>query len=142
MGIYFLAAGKSSRNRDRTLDTGHSVEEIGRYLSPPDVTRLCSFFGDDEPVFLWGANGDTELRCVRPDEYVVDVKNKVVAQIFSFCFWVYTSDTRLQAYVRWDEEKPKEKRRSYRYVYFLRHPLRTKRAEKAYFQNAFRELAN
>lgn len=139
MGIYFIAAGSSSKNRDKTLDKSHSVEEMCRFLPPKDCERLRRYFLSGGGVYLWGANekNANDVFSIKDGEYVVDVKNKVVVQVFRFCFSVKTKDTKLQEYVGWDREKPGDKKRPYRYVYFLSSPNSTVKKEKKYFQDAF-----
>jgi len=142
MGIYFIAAGSSSKNRTRTLDFGHRVEDVSRFLPQDAASQLAGCFEAEEPVYLWGANNLSQLGRVRIGEYTVDVKNKEVVQVFSFCFWTHTRDARLQAHLGWDQEKAKEDRRSYTYVSFLMRPQRTMRSDKQYFQSAFGQLDN
>lgn len=141
MGIYFIAAGGSSKkgNRNCTLDKYWEVEDICRFLEPEERGRLNRFFPNDEEVYLWGANDKStnQLEKVREGEYVVDVKNKEIVQVFEFCFWFKARDTKLQKYVRWDAEVLPNKRRPYMFVYFLRNPKRTHRREKQYYQDAF-----
>jgi len=55
MGIYFIAAGNSSKNREKTLDKSHRVEEICQFLSPKDGDSLKKYFPKGEGVYLWGA---------------------------------------------------------------------------------------
>ena len=136
MGIYFLAAGSASRNREKTLDKGHRVDALARYLDSEHSDELRSCFGG-QLAYLWGANKEGDLGSLSRGSYVVDVKNRRVIQVFRFGFFVVTSDTRLQDHVGWDQEKPKEERRPYRYVYFLSSPINTRRTEKAFFQSAF-----
>lgn len=139
MGIYFIAAGSSSKNREKTLDKSYSVEEIRQYMLPKDTDYLKNCFPKREGVYLWGANDKniSDLSKLKAGEYVVDVKNKVVMQVFSYCFYIKTDNKRLQEFVGWDKEKPIAKRRPYQYVYFLKSPLPTTKKDKNYFQNAF-----
>jgi len=87
MGIYFIAAGTSSGNRKRTLDKSWSFEEVYDVF-PQDV---C------DRVYLWGANEGSKnyLTKVHEREYVVDVENTEIIQIFEFCFWFKSSHTPL-----------------------------------------------
>ena len=157
MGLYFIAAGPGqpssttgtrAKNREKSLDKNFSVDEIREYLNPEDVTRLNNHYPNGNGVFIWGANqGRTfnQLSKVSEGEYVVDVKNKKVIQIFKFCFYVDTvDDTRLQEYIGWDKEKDENERRPYRYVFFLKDPQSPGRdqTEKSYFQSAFDMLNN
>ena len=129
MGIYFIAAGTSSKNRQRTLDKPHSFEEISSFLSPNERDELGKLFTKNEGIYVWGANRKNlnDLQQIRKGEFVVDVKNKVVIQIFKFCFFIETHNTRLQEFLGWDQEKPLANRRPYHYVYFLREPTPTRR---------------
>lgn len=134
MGVYFIAAGSSSDNRSRTLDTAHQVSDFKPYLSQAHMQQLDRHFPDGQPVFLWGATegSRTHLQKVRPDDFVVDFKNQEVAHVFRFAFMVDTgSDSRLQRYVGWDQ------RRNYRYVYFLKSPMVPVNRNKQFFLNAF-----
>lgn len=140
MGVYFIAAGATSKNRNKTLDKAHKVEDILEYLTAEEKNGFRKAFPKNEDVFLWGANKGksyNELVNVKSGEYVVDVKNKKVMQVFVFCFFIATTDTRLQEFLGWDREKATEDRRPYKYVYFLKSPLSTLRTEKEYFQHAF-----
>lgn len=139
MGIYFIAAGISSENRKRTLDKSWRVEDVCGVLPQDVCDRVCAFFPEGNGVYLWGANKSSvpDLEKVCEYEYVVDVKNKEIIQIFEFCFWFKSSDTRLQERVGWDEEKPRNERRPFNYIYFLRNPTKTRRMKKVYFQRAF-----
>jgi len=138
-GIYFIAAGKSSRNRQRSLDTSFSVRQLRQYIGPPVLASLEKWFRLDEPIYVWGATERkaAELSQVQAGEYAVDVMNKTVVQVFTFCFAYKSSDHRLQRFIKWDEEKPKDARRPWPYVYFLRDPKPTRHVQKSFFQNAF-----
>lgn len=144
MGIYFIAAGKSSKNREKTLEKPWNIEDICRFISSEDCDRLRRFFPIGHGIYVWGANKGSylEVEKVREDEYVVDVKNKKVKQIFQYCFLIKTEDTRLQEYLGWDSEKPHSERRQYKYVYFLRNPFETTNDKKEYFQEALGLLSN
>ena len=93
-------------------------------------------------VYAWGANRVGDLNRLEAGDFVVDVRNKKVVQVFRFVYWIETEDTRLQEYIGWDTEKPKEKRRPYKIVYFLTDPMRTIRTQKVFFQKAFAEESN
>ncbi len=148
MGIYFIAAGSKTRNREKSLEKSFSVSEIERFLKPTDVMHLKNSYPSGIGIFVWGANqGRTfnQLSNVSKGEYVVDVKNKVVVQIFKFCFYIDAgNDNRLQEYIGWDREMPDYERRPYKYVFFLKGPQSPGRdqKEKNYFQSAFEELNN
>ena len=144
MGIYFIAAGSSSKNRAKTLDRSHSVKEICQFLTPKDCDCLKSFFPEGIGVYIWGANdrNKSDLSQLKADEYVLDVKNTEVMQIFRYCFFVHTNSSGLQEFLEWDKEKPRAQRRPYQYVYFLKSPLPTSKKDKKYFQNAFDLNAN
>jgi len=144
MGIYFIAAGASSKNRVKSLDKPHKVTDISKYLSQENIIKLKHYFDEHEPIYLWGANElkHKELSKVKQGEYVVDVKNSDVIQIFRYCFYVETSNQALQNYIGWDYEKPAHLRRPYKYVFFLKSPLNTTRKDKSYFQEAFDQTHN
>jgi len=139
MGVYFIAAGKSSKNREKTLEKSWSLEDICRFISSEDCDRMRRFFQSGHGIYVWGADKGSysEVEKVREGEYVVDVKNKEVMQIFQYCFLIKTEDTRLQEYLGWDSEKPYSERRQYKNVYFLKTPRKTKNDKKNYFQEAF-----
>jgi hypothetical protein len=50
---------------------------------------------------------------------------------------IKTKNTRLQEFLGWDKEKPKEERRPYHFVYFLKSPVPTQRTDKKDFQTDF-----
>lgn len=139
MGIYFIAAGKASNNRGKTLDNAHTVKEISEYLIPSHANMLRQFFKDSDNVYVWGANERSafDLSKVRSGEYVVDVNNAKVVQVFKFAFSIKTTDTRIQDYLGWDEGKPPAQRRPYGQVFFLMSPCITSKNDKKYFQAAF-----
>jgi hypothetical protein len=138
-GIYFIAAGSSSNNRLKTLDKPWSIQIIDRYVPEHIVEKLKYHFPDGKNIFAWGANEKSfsELSRVKTNEYVVDIKNKEVVQLFQFCFWYKTINTSLQNLFGWDQEKPASTRRLYSYVYFLSNPRPTMIRKKEYFQSAF-----
>lgn len=145
MGVFFIAAGGSSKNRAKSLERGFLLKDLGPYVGTQVVEQLRRDFGEVDRIYLWGANqGITynELRRVQRNEYVVDVKNKDVVQVFRFCFYIQTRDTRLQDFIGWDAEKPKQKRRPFHFPYFLADPRPTRRREKRFFQGAFAQLEN
>ena len=147
MGIYFIPAGPGpgppySKNREKSLDKGFLASELTPFLPPESSRRLKQHFGDSDQVYAWGANRLGDLEKPSPGDFVVDVNRQVVVRIFRFAFWVRTNDTRLQEYIGWDREKPKEDRRPYHFVYFLKSPQTTSRREKAYYQRAFGLEAN
>jgi len=144
MGVLFIAAGSSSKNREKTLERPHTLSEIDQFLQMKEREYLKSFFPDGQGVYLWGANPKNfdQLSQVRKGEYAVDVKNKKVIQVFHYCFFIETADTRLQEFVGWDREKAKSDRRPYKYVYFLKSPLSTRQNSKEYFQSAFNQGSN
>jgi hypothetical protein len=144
MGIYFIPAGSSSKNRLKTLDKRHAVGEICPFLSPKESDELKRFFNDTEDVYIWAAaqRSFNELSQVSREEYVVDVKNKQVIQIFKYCFFIHTHNTRLRDFLGWDQEKDSGCRRSIDYVYFLKSPIPTKRKLKIFFQTAFNLTSN
>ena len=139
MGIYFIAAGKSSKNRERTLDISHSTAEISDFLSTYDLEKLKIDFPSGKGIYIWGANEGSynHLSSVKRGEYVVDIKNNEVVQVFIYCYFFKTKDTKLQEFLGWDSEKPEKERRPYNFVYFLKSPHSTWIKEKSYFQKAF-----
>ncbi len=56
MGIYFIAAGKSSENRKKTLDISHSIQEISDFLPAYDLEKLGIDFPSGRGVYILGAN--------------------------------------------------------------------------------------
>jgi hypothetical protein len=141
-GVYFVAAGESSQNRKKSLDRGHPLDSLRKYIGPQCARELERFFPNNELIYLWGANKEKDLGELSPGDYVVDVKNKAVMQVFSFCFHMKVEDERLQEHIGWDSNKPKEGKRLYHHIYFLKDPLPTKRKEKGYFQRAFEQDDN
>lgn len=137
MGIYFMAAGKSSENRMKTLVRPWKLSDIESYLPHSVIVKLSEFFPSGSGIFAWGDNSENPISNVQSGEYVVDVRNEDVIQIFKFCFCFKSEDTRLQEKFGWDAEKPESERRKYRYVYFLSHPQRTSRKDKSFFGQAF-----
>lgn len=136
-GVYFIAAGASSKNRSKSLDQGHLRDALADYLDPSTSKLLQEHFDKDEPIFLWGANRIGNLDKLEFGDYVVDVKNQSVVQIFQFKFIFETSDSKLQNWIGWDAEKPTNEQRPYQFVYFLGNPQKTFRSDKDYFQLAF-----
>jgi hypothetical protein len=141
-GVYFIAAGQSSRNRSKSLDKSLEVVGLLPFVDSRLGTELLSHFGEDGGVFAWGANRVGDLDKLERGDYVVDVKNKQVVQIFKFQFYTHTSDTRLQRRIGWDDDKPANEQRPYDFIYFLSDPENTKNTKKSYFQTAFDEEKN
>lgn len=141
-GIYFIAAGTSSRNREKSLDRGLQIDAVSQHLESQFRNTLVQHFAVPELVYAWGANKRGNLDKLVPGDYVVDVKNRIVVQIFRFAFTIETRDSRLQDRIGWDAEKPSSERRPYQHVYFLRDPQKTVRTEKSYFQRAFGQEGN
>ena len=139
MGVYFIAAGSSSDNRQKTLDLSHSVDELEPYLSVGVARRLRGHFPDGRGVYLWGANRQGQLPRIREGEHVVDFDDQRVANVFRYCFFISTgSDTRLQRFVGWDEgRRSTAQRRAYPFVYFLRDPVKPRNRDKRFFLRAF-----
>ena len=73
MGIFFLAAGKSTENRKHTLDKSWRVEDVCGVLLPDVCDRVRAFFPAGDGVYLWGANkgSKNDLAKVCEREYVV-----------------------------------------------------------------------
>lgn len=138
-GIYLLAAGSSSKNRKKTLEKAWTLSDIKSLLPDHIIEKLNIHFPDGQGIYAWGANQRSfnELSQIKRGQFVVDVKNKEVVQLFKFCFWYKTTNTDLQNYFGWDSEKPISKRRPYSYVYFLSSPIKTRIRKKDYFQSAF-----
>ena len=93
---------------------------------------------------MWAAGQKSfnELSQVSSEEYVVDIKNKKVIQIFKYCFFIQAHNTRLRDFLGWDQEKDSGSRRSIDYIYFLKSPIHTRRKTKNYFQTAFNLTSN
>lgn len=139
MGVYFIAAGSSTKNREKTLERPHTVGELAECVPSYIASRLQQSYADGESVFAWGATDAraNTLAKVRPGEFVVDVDGPVVRQVFTFEFQFTTDDLRLQNYLGWDRERPLPEHRRYRHVYFLSSPQPTERTQKSWFQHAF-----
>lgn len=137
MGIYFIAAGTAKTdNREKSLDKAFKAHELKKF----NIAQIDDFFTPSENIYIWGANKGSlkQLLKVGKDDYVIDVKDTEVKQVFRFCFYIDTgNDSSLQEYIGWDAELSKEEKRSYRYVYFLKAPLQTKNKDKNYYKNAF-----
>lgn len=136
-GIYFIAAGSSSRNRQKSLDRPLDVAGLRQHLDAESQEQLRTIFEDDEFVYAWGANRRGDLDKLVPGDYVIDVKNKIVVWVFLYGFMIETRDTRLQDYIGWDREKPEDQRRPYQFVYFLKSRQPTRHHEKVFFKRAF-----
>ena len=141
-GVYFIAAGQSSRNREKSLDKSLPCENISELLSNNSRREFLQHRSATDVVYAWGANRVGDLNRLEAGDFVVDVRNKKVVQVFRFVYWIETEDTRLQEYIGWDTEKSKDKRRPYKIVYFLTDPMRTIRTQKVFFQKAFAEESN
>ena len=137
MGIYLIAAGKSSENRQKTLDKAWSLDQISGYVPAYVLEKLHTSYPSGAGIYAWGANTEADLSDIQKGEYVVDVKNKDIVQIFQFCFWYKSDHTRLQNLFGWDEEKPVADRRQYKYVYFLSNPTHSLRRHKSFLASAF-----
>lgn len=140
--MYLIAAGTSSKNRFKTLEKSWSINDIGKYLSDDIHDKIMYYFPNGLGIYAWGINRPNEISKVLPGEYVIDIKNKDVVQIFEFCFFFETNNQRLQNYFGWDHEKNKEEKRQYKYVYFLKNPQKTSRKKKSFFGNAFQLSQN
>lgn len=138
MGLYLMPAGTSSKNRDKSLDQSFTRNKLKPYVPESIFEKLKTHFDPNDPIYVWGANKGSVryLEKISEDEYVLDVKGKEVSNVFQFCFYYKTPDTKLQQFIGWDQEKPKEKRRPYRYVYFLKNPQKPKKSEKSYYGKA------
>lgn len=144
MGIYFIAAGTSSKNRKKSLDKGFKLADFKPYMPENEYQKLKNMYSNGDTVYVWGANKGSlhHLSKVRQGENVVDVKNKEVMNIFEFCFYYKSPDTNLQEFIGWDEEKPVSKRRPYRYPFFLKSPQSPDRNQKSFFARAFDQEHN
>ncbi|MEK6531078.1 MAG: hypothetical protein AABZ23_01130 [Deltaproteobacteria bacterium] len=144
MGIYFIAAGISSKNREISLDKGFKLDELWPFINKEGYNRLKEEYSTEDLIYIWGANERSikQLSLVQKGEYIVDVMNKQVKQIFIFSFYMSTEDKNLQNFIGWDKEKPDEKRRPFHYVFFLKNPRKIKRTLKNYFESAFSEDKN
>jgi len=141
-GIYFIAAGASSKNREKSLDRALDRRSMQDLLPLSEADRLAASFHAGPCVYAWGANRVGDLGKLDDGDFVVDVKNKKVVRVFQFAFFFETATTRLQEWIGWDAEKPSEGRRPYQLVYFLRDPKPTMRYEKDFFAEAFRVANN
>ncbi|MCC5906404.1 MAG: hypothetical protein JJU13_09365 [Balneolaceae bacterium] len=56
MGIYFIAAGLSSNNRKKSLDKAFKTSDLISYLPVDIKQKLYACFGEDESIYVWGAN--------------------------------------------------------------------------------------
>jgi hypothetical protein len=86
MGIYFISAGRGSRNREKSLDKGFLVSELTAFLSPEDQQKLKQHFERSDQFYAWGANRLGDLNKLSPGTFVVDVKNKEVVRVFASHF--------------------------------------------------------
>jgi len=147
MGLYFIAAGNSSKNREKSLDKCFTIEQLSPYIGTNIIDKLKTCFRNDNRIYLWGANPGrslSQLEKAEPGCFAVDVKNTKVIQVFEYCFYIKTDGTNLQEYIKWDEEKPSNKRRPYEFVFFLRNPRKNRndKIDKSYFQKAFSQHEN
>lgn len=144
MGLYLMLAGTSSKNRFKSLEQSFNRDTLRPFLPANAYKKLTSHFDENDPIYIWGANEGSisQLKEVQGEEYVLDVKNKEVPNVFQFCFWYKTPDTKLQEHIGWDEEKPKDKQRPYHYVYFLKNPQTPSHNTKAYYGKAFEHEGN
>ena len=100
MGVYFIAAGSSTRNRAKTLDRPHDVAELVRLMPPEQARRLEREFPEGSGVYVWGASERHRAVLGLPaGTYVVDVSNAVVRQVFELVFAYRTPDTRIQHFL-------------------------------------------
>jgi hypothetical protein len=120
------------------------LSDLEPYISEQDFKHLSEWVGPNDPIFIWGAHHGSlkELRRVRPGEYVVDVKNREIVQIFKYVGYIETQDIRLQSFVGWDAELDPKRRRPYKYVFFLISPRKSRYVDKVYYQKAFGLLEN
>lgn len=56
MGVYFIAAGSSTRNRQKSLDKFLWAEKICHLLPENVHLHLEKHFSSDNRIFAWGAN--------------------------------------------------------------------------------------
>ena len=127
MGIYFIPAGGDS-NRDKTLDRGFEIDDLCEYLNLKETELLKEHFSEKEKVYAWGAKKNS-LSQVKNNDYVVDIKNEYVIQVFSFCFCI-ENNTDLQEFFEWNDQ--------YKYIFFLKNPTPTTITDKSYFQYSFK----
>ena len=139
-GIYFIAAGDSSDNRTKSLDRMLDAAGVREHLESEAQELFEKNFKDNEGIYAWGADRRGDLDKLSPGDYVVDVKNKEVVQVFRYGFVIDTPDTRLRDWIGWDSEKPEK--RPFRFVYFLSAPQETTHRHTSYFQSAFAKEKN
>lgn len=140
-GIYFIAAGNSSKNRKKTLEKSWSLDQIKNVVPSAIYSKLQVHFPTGNGIYAWGANEGSlkELSQVRSGEFVIDVKNKEIVQAFKFCFMYKTQNSKIQELFGWDSEKPRDERRPYKLVYFLSSPTKMVIKSKDYFKDAFEQ---
>ncbi len=136
-GVYFIAAGASTRNRSKSLDRALDIDGVTKHLDQDARERLKQVFKDKEPIYAWGANRRGDLDKLSSGDYVVDVKNKTVVQVFRYGFMIEARNTGLQESIGWDDEKPQGEQRPYPLVFFLHSPKKTIQTDKGFFQSAF-----
>jgi hypothetical protein len=95
-GVYFIAAGTSSKNRTRSLDRPLSYAGVISHIDQVLSQQFQKEFFEDEQVYAWGANRIGDLDKLVSGDFVVDVKNRDVVQVFRFASFIQTTDTRLQ----------------------------------------------
>jgi hypothetical protein len=135
-GLYFIAAGNSSNNRKRSLDSPLEVGGLMSHLDAEAQKQMRQNFEYDERVFAWGATrAPRGLKKLDRGDYVVDTNNKSVVWIFEYEFLIEPHDAQLQNWIGWNE-------RYYKYVYFLSKRQPTSHGAKAYFQTAFAQEGN
>ena len=138
MGVYFIAAGNATNNRQKTLDRAHSAGELAPLMPVQEAARLLDAFGPGEPVHAWGATERSlhQLNRAQGADHVVDVANQEVRSVFRFVFAYETPDERLQQHFGWEPQNPGVGQGLYPYVYFLRDRMPTERSDKRWFQHA------
>lgn len=90
MGIFFIAAGNRTKNREKSLDKAFKAHELKKF----NIAQIDDFFTPSENIYIWGANERSleHLLKVGRNDYVVDVKNTEVKQVFRFCFYIDTGE--------------------------------------------------
>ena len=139
MAIYFIAAGDSSKNREKTLDRAHTVDELLPEVPPTVGRRLIDAFPSGDGVYAWGGSAPRHRSVLGLPQgtYVVDIANSDVKQVFRFAFAFEAPDSRIQDHFDWDDHVAPEERRPYPIVYFLQGPQPTSRVQSQWFRRAF-----
>ena len=144
MGVYFIAAGNSSRNGEKTLDRAHRVEDLVPHVPATIVKRLWQAFPDGEGVYAWGGSDPRHQSVLYMDTgtYVVAVANETVKHVFRYAFGYRTppGDTRIQNHFKWDDHKPLEDRRPYPLVYFLTDRMKPSQQDAYWFRDEAFEI--